>query len=136
MHYSKSLWSLAGLLASVSALVSKQPPLTMDPVFTGSVIRSVDGTLNTTGAFGTRIYAPVTESVTQFPKFRWSVLLKDIVCRGNLTDVKTGQIVATLLPTADNGIVDSAGVYFPSIVLPFSWKEDGKLVSFICHGIG
>ncbi|TBU37347.1 hypothetical protein BD309DRAFT_974233 [Dichomitus squalens] len=120
MRHSHFLSSLVGVLLAVSAVAiaqTPQPPPTFDAIFTGQlVIGPPNDVLNTTGPFGTRIHSPLTG--------------------GNLTDAKTGEVLATLLPTTDNGIISNSGILFPSAVLPYVWKADGRLASIAVNGIG
>ncbi|TBU26639.1 Swi5-domain-containing protein [Dichomitus squalens] len=93
MQYFSFLSSLAGILAVAAIAVTAQtpePPPNFEAIFAGQSILSVSK--NTTGPFGVRVYAPLTG--------------------GNLTDAKTGKLVATLLPTADNGIESNSGTFF------------------------
>ncbi|EJF59150.1 hypothetical protein DICSQDRAFT_172300 [Dichomitus squalens LYAD-421 SS1] len=64
---------------------------------------------NTTGPFGLRVHAPLSG--------------------GNLTDATTGEVVATMLPTADDGFIIGSATLFSHWVLPYVWKTDGKLAS-------
>ncbi|EJF60024.1 hypothetical protein BD309DRAFT_987032 [Dichomitus squalens] len=120
MRHCQTLLSLTSILTSLSAVViaqTPQPPPTFEALFAGQLINGdLKDTVNTTGPFGTRIHSPITG--------------------GNLTDANTGDVVATLLPTADNGIVTSSGLFFSSSVLPYVWKVDGTLASITVHGIG
>ncbi|KAI0716964.1 hypothetical protein C8Q76DRAFT_692492 [Earliella scabrosa] len=58
-----------------------------------------------------------------------------VVTGGNLTDT-SGNLVATLLPTAETGIISNSGVFFPEAILPFVWTADNKLAHFRVQGIG
>ncbi|EJF61534.1 hypothetical protein DICSQDRAFT_126968 [Dichomitus squalens LYAD-421 SS1] len=120
MRSSRLLSPLTGILAAGFALAvaqTPQPPPTFDAIFMGQIVSGPSqDALNTTGPFGIRQHAPDTG--------------------GNLTDAKTGEVVATLLPTADTGILSNSGIFFPSAVLPYVWKADGKLASITVNGIG
>ncbi|TBU52396.1 Swi5-domain-containing protein [Dichomitus squalens] len=103
MEYFSFLSSLAGILAVTAIAVTAQtpePPPNFEAIFAGQSILSVSK--NTTGPFGVRVYAPLTG--------------------GNLTDAKTGKLVAILLPTADNGIESNSGTFFSSTILPYVWE--------------
>ncbi|TBU27773.1 hypothetical protein BD311DRAFT_788903 [Dichomitus squalens] len=69
---------------------------------------------NTTGPFGLRVHAPLSG--------------------GNLTDATTGEVVATMLPTADDGFIIGSATLFSYWVLPYVWKTDGKLASMTVRG--
>ena len=53
-----------------------------------------------------------------------------------MTDAKTGKLVATILPFADDGILSDSGTFFPSAVFPLTWEVDGHLASISIMGIG
>ncbi|EJF60025.1 hypothetical protein BD309DRAFT_948814 [Dichomitus squalens] len=103
----------------VSAIVARtsqslEPTLNLEVIFMSKT--TLGSALNTTSPFGTRMHAPLTG--------------------GNLTDPKTGEVVATLLQTTDNGIFSDSGIFFPSAVLPYVWTVDGHLASMTVHGVG
>ena len=56
-------------------------------------------------------------------------------CRGSFND-PAGNLVATMLPTSDTGIIDSSGVFFPESILPLIWTADKKLAHLRLQGIG
>ena len=57
--------------------------------------------------------------------------------RGNLTDAKTGKLVATFLPDgSDTGLISADGIFFPDAVLPIQWEVDGKLAYIRATGVG
>ena len=41
-----------------------------------------------------------------------------------------------MLPTADTGIIDSSGVFFPEAILPLVWRADNKLAHLRLQGVG
>ncbi|KAI1783749.1 hypothetical protein LXA43DRAFT_1067373 [Ganoderma leucocontextum] len=116
MRCSSFLSSLAAILAASTAAVSAQTPLPtpkFEALFAG--VLTIASSLNTTGPFGTRIHVAISG--------------------GNLTDAKTGKLVGTILPFADDGIVSDSGIFFPDAVLPLTWV-DGHLASIRVPGIG
>ena len=55
---------------------------------------------------------------------------------GNFTDLN-GNLVATVLPSADTGIIsDESGTFFLDLVLPLRWAVDGKLAYLRSQGPG
>ncbi|KAM5533392.1 hypothetical protein V8D89_012942 [Ganoderma adspersum] len=112
------LSSLAAILATATAVVvSAQSPLPtpqFEPLFTGQF--TLASGINTTSPFGTRVHYPITGR--------------------NMTDAKTGERVATILPFADDGIIGNSGVFFPEAVMPVIWDVDGHLASIRVTGIG
>ncbi|EJF60034.1 hypothetical protein DICSQDRAFT_171520 [Dichomitus squalens LYAD-421 SS1] len=118
MHCRYFISSLASILVAVVASMASQisaPPLHFEAILTGKTTIGSDP-LYTKSPFGTRLHSPLTG--------------------GNLTDPKTGEVVATLLPTADDGIISDSGEFFPSAILPYVWKADGHLASITVRGIG
>ena len=59
------------------------------------------------------------------------------LCRGNLTDMSSGNLVATLLPgSADTGIISNSGIFFPEATLTVRWEVDQQLAHLRATGTG
>ncbi|PIL36398.1 hypothetical protein GSI_00086 [Ganoderma sinense ZZ0214-1] len=54
---------------------------------------------------------------------------------GNITDAKTGELVATILQNHDNGLI-AEGIFFSRVVLPVIWTVDQKFASISARGVG
>ncbi|TBU42782.1 hypothetical protein BD309DRAFT_1034178 [Dichomitus squalens] len=109
--------SLAGIVVITAATVASQTsdlPPEFEAVFAGQMIGAPY--TNTTGPFGLRVHAPLFG--------------------GNLTDVTSGEVVATMLPTADDGLIIGSATLFSYWVLPYVWETDGKLASMTVRGVG
>ncbi|KAM5530163.1 hypothetical protein V8D89_016165 [Ganoderma adspersum] len=116
MRSSSFLSQLAAVLAASAATVSAQstlPPLQFTAIFTGQFnATSEDGTA---GPFGTRLHR--------------------VASGGTMSNPTTGEVVASILPFADNGIVTGAGLRFPSAVVPLVWSADGHFASMSTAGV-
>ncbi|TFK94641.1 hypothetical protein K466DRAFT_439638, partial [Polyporus arcularius HHB13444] len=85
-----------------------------ETMFYGILEFGTIGTLNAT--FGTRVNFPV----------------KGL----NLTDT-SGNLVATLAnPTADTGVIDNTGIFFPQAHPVIRWEVDQKLAYLALNGVG
>ncbi|EJF58022.1 hypothetical protein BD309DRAFT_867422 [Dichomitus squalens] len=108
------LASIAAAGALAVAAQTAEPSPEFQSIFVGQLVN--EPYTNTTGPFGFRVHAPVSG--------------------GNLTDATTNEVVATLLPTTDTGIITEEVLLFPLWVLPYIWKEDGRLASMTVKGVG
>ncbi len=52
-----------------------------------------------------------------------------------MSDAKTGEVVATVLPFADDGVASNAGPFFPTAVMPLVWEADGHFASVTTSGV-
>ncbi|KAI0716965.1 hypothetical protein C8Q76DRAFT_795204 [Earliella scabrosa] len=104
---------LAGLSVSARALTPASPP-NFEPLFVGT-FEIADIFTIPNGTFGTRTHV--------------------VVPGGSFND-PAGNLVATMLPTSDTGIIDSSGVFFPESILPLIWTADKKLAHLRLQGIG
>ena len=68
---------------------------------------------------------------------RWLKTLKSWVGRsGDLLNTTTGEVVASTLSFADNGISTDSGINLPSAIMPLTWSADGHFASVFLNGIG
>ncbi|KAI0745516.1 hypothetical protein C8Q76DRAFT_789896 [Earliella scabrosa] len=115
MHFSSLLSSLLPIAAIAGTVraVTPSPVPGFETLFVGTYgIGDID---MIQGPFGTRVHVVVTG--------------------GNFTDVN-GNLVATMLPTADTGLIGSTGSFFPDMVMPLRWAADGKLAHLYVTGVG
>ncbi|KAI0754306.1 hypothetical protein C8Q80DRAFT_360709 [Daedaleopsis nitida] len=107
------LLATLGTFTFVRGLTPADPP-TLEVLFVGFIhieeIRTIDN-----GTFGTRVHATITG--------------------GNFSD-PAGNVVGTILPTAEVGIVTSTGTFFPDAILPVVWTADNKYAHLHAKGVG
>ncbi|KAI0743758.1 hypothetical protein C8Q80DRAFT_858471 [Daedaleopsis nitida] len=118
MRISTILPSLVSAVVLVTTGVHTQaiPPAsapTFEPLFIGTF--DVGDVETIQGPFGTRMHVAIPG--------------------GNLTD-SAGKLVATALPSADNGLVGSNGRFYPDMVVPLRWEMDGKMAYMSIAGNG
>ncbi|KAI0730553.1 hypothetical protein C8Q76DRAFT_792709 [Earliella scabrosa] len=102
------------LMLDIATAFAPAPPPTFETLFVGTwtvgeVLTIPDGT------FGTRLHGAVTG--------------------GNLSD-PAGNIVGTILPTADTGIVAASGTFFPQAIFPIVWTADNTYAHLELQGVG
>ncbi|KAJ7581961.1 hypothetical protein C8J56DRAFT_1029359 [Mycena floridula] len=58
--------------------------------------------------------------------------------RGNLTDLITGDVVATIIPAlgGETGVIASNNVFYASVQAGFQWVDDRKFAWAELHGVG
>ncbi|TFK93155.1 hypothetical protein K466DRAFT_581242 [Polyporus arcularius HHB13444] len=101
-------------VVAAQALIPATPPQ-FETLFVGALELGDVGTISNS-TFGTRVYAPISG--------------------GNFTD-PSGKLVATVLPgSADTGIANAAGFFFPQVVLNLRWEVDQKLAYLRAEGVG
>ena len=54
---------------------------------------------------------------------------------GDLVNATTGEVVASILSYADNGVNSESGVRFPSSSMPLTWSADGHFASVFLNGV-
>ncbi|KAI0754305.1 hypothetical protein C8Q80DRAFT_1117060 [Daedaleopsis nitida] len=99
--------------APARGLTPADPPK-LEVLFLGSFALGDVQTVSN-GTFGNRIHVTITG--------------------GNLTD-SSGNLVGTILPTADVGIVSNNGFIYPDAVLPVVLTADNKYAYFHARGVG
>ena len=55
--------------------------------------------------------------------------------RGSLAD-PSGKPAATILPTADTGLISNSGTFFPEAVIPLVWTADNTSAYLNVQGVG
>ena len=104
-----SLLTATVLIPYTLAQVKPAPPPTFETLFVGTLVVGESQNV-TNGPFGTRMHGVITGWVIS--DIIWECLTHRSTCRGNLTEPGSGKLVATILPTADNGLVSNSGIFF------------------------